>query len=102
MILSPRPTIDVGDLPENLRAGRTMLPIDDLSLTLEEVERRHIQRVLDSMRGNRAATARRLAIDRGTLDRKLKYWERNSFDDDQPEHSHRGGSKGRDRHDQPA
>src|SRR5437773_1438211 len=102
MILSPRPTIDVGDLPENLRAGRTMLPVDDLSLTLEEVERRHIQRVLDSMKGNRAATARRLAIDRGTLDRKLKYWERASFDDDQPEHSHRGGAKGRDRHDQPA
>src|SRR5262249_20709156 len=58
MILSTRPTIDVDDLPDNLRAGRPPLPIDDLSLTLEEVERRHIQRVLESMKGNRAATAR--------------------------------------------
>src|SRR5204863_3573638 len=59
VILSPRATIDVDDLPENLRAGRPTLAVDDLSLTLEEVERRHIQRVLKSMKGNLAATARR-------------------------------------------
>ena len=62
MILSTRPTIDVDDLPENLRVGRPALAVDDLSLTLEEVERRHIQRVLKSMKGNRAATARRHAF----------------------------------------
>jgi DNA-binding NtrC family response regulator len=103
MIFSPRPTIDVCDLPENLRAGRSMLPVDDLSLTLEEVERRHIQRVLESMKGNRAATARRLGIDRGTLDRRLKHRERTSLADGQNEYS-RGGvaSKRRDRHEQTA
>ena len=89
MILSTRPTIDVDDLPENLRAGRPALAVDDVSLTLEEVERRHIQRVLKSMKGNRAATARRLAIARGTLDRKLKYLERTSLNGGQHEYSHR-------------
>jgi len=75
MILAPRPTIDVGDLPDHLRAGRAALAVDDLSLTLEEVERRHIQRVLERARGNRAAAARRLGVNRGTLNRKLKQWD---------------------------
>lgn len=72
MILSPRPTIDVGDLPENLRAGRTVFALDDLWLTLEEIERRHIQRVLETTKGNQAEAARRLGVDRMTLARKLK------------------------------
>jgi DNA-binding NtrC family response regulator len=73
MILSSRSTIDVDDLPENLR-GRTPAPVMDDSLS--DVERRHILRVLDSVGGNLTAAARRLRLDRGTLTRKLRQWER--------------------------
>jgi DNA-binding NtrC family response regulator len=72
MILSPRPTIDVNDLPENLRARRLPPATDD---SLAEAERRHVLRVLESAGGNLTAAARRLGVDRGTLNRKLKQWE---------------------------
>ncbi len=42
------------------------------ALSLEEMERRHIRRVLESVGGNRRAAARILGIDRSTLYRKLK------------------------------
>ena len=103
MILSARPTIDVDDLPENLRLGRTKLPVDDLSLTLAEVERRHIERVLESTNGNQRAAARRLGLDRATLNRKLKHWNEPSLSEGYDEHSHRwAGPKHRDHHDQSA
>src|SRR6185436_6106797 len=41
-------------------------------LSLAEVERRHILRVLDACKGNRTAAARALQIGRNTLARKLK------------------------------
>ena len=72
MILSPQPTIDVDDLPENLRARKLAPSTDD---SLAEVERRHVLLVLESTGGNLTAAARRLGVDRGTLNRKLKQWE---------------------------
>ncbi|MCT8267761.1 sigma-54 dependent transcriptional regulator [Afifella sp. JA880] len=41
---------------------------------LEEVERRHILRVLEATGGNRAEAARRLGISRKTIDRKCSAW----------------------------
>ena len=41
-------------------------------LPLAEVERRHILRVLESVKGNRTAAAKVLEIGRNTLARKLK------------------------------
>ena len=41
-------------------------------LSLEEVERRHVERVLAAVGGNRQAAARILGIDRSTLYRKMK------------------------------
>ena len=75
MILAPQPTIDVEDLPDNLRSGPATAEPHDLALTLEDVERRHILRVLESTGGNLTVAARRLGLDRGTLNRKLKQWE---------------------------
>jgi len=75
IILSPGPTIDVQDLPENIRLGRPPATVDERSLTLAELERRHIERVLETAGGNRSIAARRLDVDRGTLNRKLKQWE---------------------------
>ncbi|HEX6309952.1 MAG TPA: sigma-54 dependent transcriptional regulator [Longimicrobiales bacterium] len=43
----------------------------DAELTLEEIERRHIARVLAHHRGNRSRTARTLGISRATLYEKL-------------------------------
>jgi len=40
-------------------------------LPLDEIERRHILRVLDTVRGNRTLAARTLGLDRKTLYRKL-------------------------------
>jgi DNA-binding NtrC family response regulator len=73
MILCRRPTIDVGDLPENVRDGRTVAR-SDLPLKLEDLERRHIERVLEGSRGNVSAAARQLGMHRNRLMRKLKQW----------------------------
>jgi DNA-binding NtrC family response regulator len=46
--------------------------VDEASLTLEEVERRHIERVLTAERGHVEAAARRLGIPRSTLYQRIK------------------------------
>ncbi len=51
-------------------------PAWPLELTLEEVEKRHIQRVLAACDGNKAEAARRLGVSRKTLDRKCAEWAR--------------------------
>ncbi len=52
--------------------------IDDISddeiLSLNEMEKRHILKVLERTRGNRSEAARLLGIDRKTLRQKLKKW----------------------------
>ena len=78
MILSPRATIDVGDLPENLRRLRTDGARNDLPVTLEDVERRHIEHVLAGVAGNVSAAARQLGIHRNRLMRRLKRWRGNA------------------------
>jgi len=65
-------TIDVRDLPENLRArlGQGTAE-DDGSLTLAEIERRYILHVLESVGGNKAHAAKILGIHRATIYRLL-------------------------------
>jgi two-component system response regulator HydG len=77
-ILAPRSEIDVADLPENIRLPpeQVAYPSDGSTLTLQAMERRHVDAVLRQVRGNRAAAARLLGIDRNTLVRKLRQWER--------------------------
>jgi transcriptional regulator of acetoin/glycerol metabolism len=43
-------------------------------ITLEEVERRHVLRVLEACYGNRTDAAKILGLDRKTLYRKLLRW----------------------------
>ena len=45
-----------------------------LELTLAQAEKQHILRVYEDSDGNKSAAARRLAISRKTLERKLRSW----------------------------
>ncbi|MGE5567825.1 MAG: sigma-54-dependent transcriptional regulator [Rhodospirillales bacterium] len=61
-------TVDLRDLPESVRNGAGAEGI----LTLAEVERRYVRRVLESVDGNKARAARLLGINRATVYRILK------------------------------
>ena len=69
--------LGVDDLPERIRnykSSRVVLEAGDPSelVTLEELERRYIRRVLESVGGSRILAARILGVDRKTLYRKLR------------------------------
>lgn len=60
--------IDIGDLPERLRGPLTdEVGKDESFLSLEELQRRHILRVLDGVGGNKARAAEVLGIGRATI-----------------------------------
>lgn len=60
--------IDVKDLPENLHALRPdLVHLDDCLVSMEEVQRRHLTKVLDRLAGNKARAAEILGISRNTI-----------------------------------
>jgi two-component system response regulator HydG len=73
--------ICVEDLPEKIRdyrASHVVVVADDDPaelVSLEEMEKRYILRVLDAVAGNKTAAARVLGVERKTLYRKLERWE---------------------------
>jgi len=73
--MTPHEYVSVEDLPERTRDYRGVparVAADvELDLTLEEIERRHILRVLEANGGNKLAASESLGIDRKTLYRKL-------------------------------
>ncbi len=75
--LAEGPLVQPEDLPQAVRERR-MTAEDDLSaavargLTLEELEREYIKRVLAAESGNKTRAAQRLGLDRKTLYRKLE------------------------------
>ena len=76
LILSPGSAIEVIDLPENLRFHKPpAASADERCLSLAEVERRHILRVVEAAGGNLTAAAKRLEVDRGTLHRRMQQWQ---------------------------
>ena len=83
MALARTTTLQVTDLPERVReAERARIDFgaedpEDF-VTLEEMERRYVQRVLESVGGNKSHAARILDVDRKTLFRKLKREEANA------------------------
>jgi two-component system response regulator HydG len=67
--------ITVDDLPERIRSYKTT-PIvvaasSDELVSLDELERRYVARVMEAVGGNKAAAARVLRLDRTTLYRML-------------------------------
>jgi two-component system, NtrC family, response regulator AtoC len=74
--LSHGPLLTPDDLPEVIRQGPTGDAdartahgdqLDEVHLTLEEVEKRHLARVLKETKGNKVKAAKILGIDRRTL-----------------------------------
>jgi DNA-binding NtrC family response regulator len=60
--------IDIGDLPERLRGPlEENLGGDETFLSLDELQRRHILRVLEGVGGNKARAAEVLGIGRATI-----------------------------------
>ncbi len=73
----------VDDLPEKIRAHRSdrfALLADEPSdiLSLDEIERRYVTRVIKLLGGNKARAAQMLGVDRRTLYRKLDKYEQNA------------------------
>jgi DNA-binding NtrC family response regulator len=68
--LAPGEVITEDDL--RFQSDAAEPPSVDPSMSLDEVERRHIERVLRSVNRNRQAAARVLGIDRSTLYRKMR------------------------------
>ena len=71
--------IAVGDLPDKVRGYRATQIVLNTSdpealVTLEELERRYVLRVLENVDGNKAAASRVLGIERRTLYRMLERW----------------------------
>jgi DNA-binding NtrC family response regulator len=72
--------LTVEDLPDKVRSYRAPVSVPAAQasgeelLPLEEVERRHILRVLEAVGGSRTLAARTLGLDRKTLYRKLVRW----------------------------
>jgi two-component system response regulator HydG len=72
--------ITVEDLPEKIRAYRAerfVMSADDPNeiVSIDELERRYILRVIQLLRGNKARAAQLLGLDRRTLYRKLERYE---------------------------
>ena len=64
--------LDVRDLPEHVRSAAPPAAAEpDEMLTLDEVYRRHVQRVLERVAGNKMRAAKILGIHRATLHRLL-------------------------------
>ncbi|HLG16850.1 MAG TPA: sigma-54 dependent transcriptional regulator [Blastocatellia bacterium] len=72
--------IDVDVLPPKLRVvaahdGDVAAQVDDLEITLEDLERRYILQTLERFGGDKASAARVLGIDLSTLYRKLNRYK---------------------------
>src|SRR5271163_1396567 len=83
-ILAETDVIHSHDLPDKLRsASPVMASIENTGLTLEELEREHIKRVLDKVENDKVKAAQVLGIHLSTLCRKV---QRYHLDDGAPVH----------------
>ncbi len=81
--------LTVEDLPEKIRAykpNRFVVSVDDAGevVTLDEIERRYILRVLSIVGGNKVQASEMLGLDRRTLYRRLERYEGTKPDGDPP------------------
>ena len=78
VVLASYDRLTLGDLPEKLQAHRSRAIVlgDDPAelVSLDEIEKRYVLRVVDAVSGNKSAAARILRIERKTLYRMLERW----------------------------
>lgn len=72
LLLNRQPSECVAD-PAAIK--KSMVEPEETSLQLDEIEKRHILKVLAENGGNKSSAARVLGISRKTLDRKTKVWQ---------------------------
>ncbi len=75
MILASGDPVRTEHLPAEIRTGRQTSENGYEPMSLDEVERRHIERTLRSHKGNRTHAAKQLGISRATLIKKIKIYE---------------------------
>lgn len=76
VLLAPRSTIRLEDLPPTIRPGQPLEPVEDgPPVPMTEIERQHIVRTLRYTEGKKAPAARLLGIDVKTLSNKIKAYE---------------------------
>jgi Nif-specific regulatory protein len=75
VVLSSKGSIELEDLQLSLQPAATVAADASPTASLEEVERAHIQRVLQHTEGNKKEAARLLGIDRSTLYAKIKAYQ---------------------------
>jgi len=74
-------TIDIHDLPEDLRSQRAEdSGREDDMITLEELQKRHVLRVLAKVGGSKTRAAEILGIGRATIYHLLARWKVESAD----------------------
>jgi len=79
VILSERDTIEAMDLPPNIQKQKTanqafLMQPAERCLTLEEMEKIYIEKILEQSHGHRSRAAKVLGISRHTLYNKLKHF----------------------------
>ena len=72
VILTDTNVIHSHDLPDKLRSNLPLPPLDGDDLTLEELEREHIVRMLSKFEGDKLKAAKTLGIHPSTLYRKMQ------------------------------
>jgi DNA-binding NtrC family response regulator len=72
LLLNRQPSECVAD-PAFIK--QSLVELEETSLQLDEIEKRHILKVLAENGGNKSSAARVLGISRKTLDRKTKAWQ---------------------------
>ncbi len=82
VVLARLDHITVADLPRRLQQHEPDVQVvavasePELLLPLEEVERRYVQKALETLGGNKSLAAKVLEVDRRTLYRMLERWEK--------------------------
>jgi DNA-binding NtrC family response regulator len=61
------PVIDIADLPQQLRSPASTSEQDESLISLDELQKRHLTRVLERVGGNKARAAEILGISRATV-----------------------------------
>ncbi len=86
--LTQHDSLTTADLPERIAESKnvntSLFDMDaEYAISLAELEKRYIQKILELSKGNKTRAAQILGLDRRTLYRKLERYEKSGADDDE-------------------